>query len=934
MRKTILTIAAIILVTVGTMAQVTDAFKGIEPVTDPSMKRSLNGMWNLKVSKGIGDDTSIPQEDNTWGKIPVPGCWEVYGFCTPKYDSPNRLTGYYRTQFKIPSEWKGMRIALRFDGVLYGYDLWINGKPAGSWRSGYNTALFDITEWIDNKNDYQELAMRVISQFKGSDFDYNDDWAPNGIIRDVTLMAIPNTHLADITITPRLNGIVDISTKIANPRKNTKVKHEILDAQGKIVGSRRVMNPHLWTAETPYLYTLRTTLLQKGKALQTFEHKFGFRELTIDGKVLKLNGHPIKLRGINSHATDPKNLKVVSEALTLKDMCMMKEASINYIRTSHYPREPRFYELADSIGFYIINEVPFGYGDKNLSDSTFYPILQQRAQATIRRDKNHPSVLIWSLGNENPLTDICVRLGSYVKEKLDTLRPICYPQVGSYFTSLNYNFPQIADIYAPHYPKTSELADFYQKADRPIIFTEYCHSLGISFEDHDRQWEIIEHTPWIAGGSVWEWTDQGIPFKCSSDDQGSEHHYGYEERVFTSPNQGFEMAGNKGTDGMLFVNRTPLPNYYELQHNYACAAAIDSIAYINENSEVTIHIRNRYDFINLKDNIKFNWFLTADRDTICHGTFSPDCAPHQTIPYQLHLTHWKERLGIRLLHLTISDKADRVILCQTLKIKDTCKSNVEDACSLLFNRIKNNLSECEHGGNKLTENFMVRVGRKESMAERLRVSEQRIERYLQPLDNPYVRVDLRSEELPSGKRIRFSLLPETTNKFLSELGIAFLLDSSVDRVQWIGYGPYPSYPGRQQANRYGFWALHTNDIYFEGNRMNVNAALMTDSIGNGVLLYCQKGNINFENTDRGIVVTYNVAVAGQGPKFRRTAFPIISKELGKINGEFYLFKVDAKNYPSILKEIFSDPHSIRIPAKHFITQYDTYLMRYNEIKGK
>ena len=495
-------------------AQVTDAFQGILPVTDTQMKRSLNGEWNLKVVKGITDDPSVPATDDTWRMIPVPGCWEAYGFCKPTYHHADSLTGYYRTTFTVPEAWKGQCMIIRFDGVLYGYDLWINGKFAGSWRSGYNTALFDITPYINHKQGQQTLAMRVISQFPGSDFDYNDDWAPSGIFRDVTLMAVPHTHLKDLTIHTKNDGTVNVKTDIANANKQTNIRHEIFDAQGKVVGSNKVNHPHLWTAETPYLYTLRTTLLQKGKPLQVFEYKFGFRELTIDGNILKLNGQPIKLRGVTSHSTDPQTVKVIDEASILRDMKLMKEASINYIRTSHYPREPRFYELADSLGFYIIDEVPFGYGDKNLSDTTFYPILQQRAQATIRRDKNHPSVLIWSLGNENPLTDICIKLGDYVKRELDDSRPICYPQVGSYFRKFNYYFPKVADIYTPHYPSTSQIADFYQRADRPVIFTEYCHTLGISLEDHDRQWEIIERTPCIAGGSVWEWVDQGMPFQA------------------------------------------------------------------------------------------------------------------------------------------------------------------------------------------------------------------------------------------------------------------------------------------------------------------------------------------------------------------------------------------------------------------------------------
>ena len=518
MKKSFVIVTLIVCHLMVCKAQVVDAFGGILPVTDKQMMRSLNGEWKLKVVEGIKDDNSVPQEDGSWGTIPVPGCWEAYGFCKPTYDKTDPLTGYYRTTFEVPQEWKGQRIVLRFDGVLYGYDLWINGKKAGSWRSGYNTALFDITPFLNKKAAKQELSMRVISRFPGSDFDYNDDWTPNGIFRDVMLMAVPETHIEDITITPKLTGEVGIKVKVSKDGKGTSVKHEILDAQGNIVGTTKVENPQLWTAETPYLYTLRTTLLQKDKALQTFEHRFGFRELTIEGNVLKLNGQPIKLRGVTCHSTDPKTVKVIDEASILRDMRLMKEASVNYIRTSHYPREPRFYELADSLGFYIIDEVPFGYGDKNLRDSTFYPVLQQRAQATIRRDKNHPSVLIWSLGNENPLTEICERLGDYVKKELDSTRPICYPQVGSYFRRFNYDFPKVADIYAPHYPTTDQIGGFYQRADRPVIFTEYCHTLGISFEDHNRQWEIIEKTPCIAGGSVWEWVDQGMPFGGRMDD--------------------------------------------------------------------------------------------------------------------------------------------------------------------------------------------------------------------------------------------------------------------------------------------------------------------------------------------------------------------------------------------------------------------------------
>ena len=954
MKRLILVLLTAVIAITASAQEVRDAFQGILPVTDPQMKRSLNGEWNLKVIDGINEDTTVPATDETWGKIPVPGCWEAYGFCKPKYDSPNPLTGYYRTTFTVPQEWRGQRIVLRFDGVLYGYDLWINGKAVGSWRSGYNTALFDITDYL--KTGSQELAMRVISQFPGSDFDYNDDWAPNGIFRDVTLMAVPKTHLSDLTIRPKNTGEVSIDVKIANANKQTAVTHEILDAQGNVVGNTKVEHPHLWTAETPYLYTLRTRLTQKGKVLQTFEHKFDFRELTIErlrvgehssgiGKVIKLNGQPIKFRGVTCHSTDPKTVKVISDELTLKDMKLMKEASVNYIRTSHYPREPRFYELADSLGFYIIDEVPFGYGDKNLYKEEFYPVLQQRAQATIRRDKNHASVLIWSLGNENPLTDICIKLGDYVKSELDTSRPICYPQVGSYFRRFNYDFPKVADIYTPHYPTTSQIADFYQRADRPVIFTEYCHTLGISLEDHDRQWEIVERTPWIAGGSVWEWVDQGMPFisspksgeispSISSPKLGevrrglNDRLYGYEEKVYTSPTEGFEMCGNKGTDGLLYADRTPLPNYYELQHNYTQAAVTDSIIAIAEGqTAVDLHICNRFDFLNLKDNISFSWILTTDRDTIARGAFSPDCLPHQTVTYPLAIPATLNTNKICLLNVEISDAQGRVFNRQSIPI------NPSDLTLRVLSGLTENTAAPM---TKVQEGILVRAGRKATLAEALKVGDKRLKQYLLPLSGDgtsagTIKTDIKTEAVGNATHFTFSLTPDTTDTFLSELGIAFLLDQQIDRVQWIGNGYLPTYPGRYRAGRYGFWALQQGDLYFEGNRRGVDAAWLTDKDGNGLLLVCRNGNVSFEQTDRGIVLTYNAAVAGEGPKFARTAFPVIAKELGTINGEFWLYRTDADKLPSLVKELFGAPCSIPAPFRPFETQYDTYLMRFEDI---
>ena len=921
-------------------AEIGDAFKGVWPVTDPLMTRSLNGEWQLKVVKGIDDKREVPAADATWGKIAVPGCWEAYGFCEPKYDYPDSLTGYYRTEFTVPEEWRGQQVYIRLDGVLRGYDLWLNDQLVGTWESAYNTCLFDLTPYLKKKGP-QQLAMRVYTRFKGYEFDCFDDWATNGIFRDVTLMAVPKTHLSDLTVTTKTNGEVTLKTEVANATKQTTVDYDITDAQDNIVSTgERISQPKLWTAETPYLYTLHLRVKQKGKTLQTFTQKIGIKELTIEGNVLKLNGQAIKLRGVNAHSTDPRTVKVISDDLTLKDMRMMKEASVNYMRLSHYPREPRFYELADSLGFYLVNEVPFGYGDKHLSSRSYQDILMTRAEATVHRDKNHASVIIWSLGNENPLTKICIQLGDYVKQHLDASHPICYPQVGSYFRRFNYDFPAVADLYAPHYPTTGQIGGFYQRADRPVIFTEYCHTLGTSFEDHDRQWEIIERTPCIAGGSVWEWADQGMPFCFMNNPSSispqtsslphpfSSQKYGYEERVFTvSPSGanenaacGFEMNGNKGTDGLVYADRTPLPNYYELQHNYARAfvadVCTDSIATIG--NAVRLTIANRFDFLNLKDNVTFHWALTADRDTVARGAFSPDCLPHDSVQYTLPLETPADRLS--LLCFDIIDAQGHHFLQQSFVLQ---KPDIRWEGN-------GNLAEMIQCGP------LVRAGRKPTLAEQVTQKGRLPQKYLLPIDNDSVKADVRRQPIAGGEEITFTLTPDTADVFRAELGMAFLLAESIDRVQWIGQGPYTSYPGRHQACRYGLWAKHKDDLYFEGNHGGVDAALLTDANGRGVLITGDSLDINFEQTDRGIVVTVNAAVAGLGPKFAKTAFP--TQQGGKavapgepVSARFRIFPLKGSDMPQEVRRLFNAPSHVPQPLHPFASQYDTYLMRFNDV---
>lgn len=955
-------------------AEVYDAFKGIQPVTDKSVMKSLNGTWDLKVVKGIDDKKEVPAKDKTWGQIPVPGNWEQYGFCEPRYSFPDSLTGYYRTEFEVPEQWKGQHVILRMDGVLRGYDLWVNDQYVGFWEQCYNTCLWDLTPFIKNSGK-QQLAMRIYSRYKGHEFDNWDDWAPMGIFRDVTLFCVPETHVGyfkvetlevrgersevrgekatakvrfeiDVTGATAKSGIQLIARYPDGKELFTTGKNPVkLTADGKFVQEVSDKTALLWTAETPYLYTVEYNLFEDGKQTQHFQQKFGVRQLTIDdNQVLRLNGQTIKLRGVNAHSTDPQTVKVISEEHILRDMKMMKEASINYMRLSHYPREPRFFELCDSLGFYLVNEVPFGSrGEKNLSKPDYKDFLYTRAKATIDRDRNHPCVLIWSLGNENPLPKSCQALGRWVQE-YDTTRPYCFPQKGSYFKGFFKDkeknlsedfsvkkFPADIPVYAPHYPVTKQLKTFYANTDRPMVFTEYLHTLGISFEDHDLQWEVIEATPRIAGGSVWEWADQGMPFTLRGEketlDFFEERYWGYEERVFTSKDGGFMMNGNQGTDGIVYADRTPLPNYYELQHNYSRAAVIDQEAVPNEEKDgVTLHVRNRYDFLNLKDNVTFKWQYTVNCKTISEGTFSPDCAPHDTVAVELPLPLASQKDGVQLLNIEISDKQGLVFLRQALRVKQGWRNTATE----LAKRLKLEAVDGTKPDSKLVqEGPLARVGRKMTLAEKIKVENSRIDKYLQTLDNDFVTYDLsyadgKTSYAVTGKK------QEEKQRFLSEVGVAYLLDKKIDRVQWIGNGPYPTYPGRQQANRYGYWQMQQGDIYFEGNRMGVDAAWFSDVEGNGILFVGDKSNISFEQTDRGIVVTVNAAVSGQGPKFGRTSHSVTTDRLKTKKGSFRMYETKAGETP----RLFSSPATVPAAKNPFVTQYDTYLMRYEEVRGE
>ncbi|MYN06782.1 glycoside hydrolase family 2 TIM barrel-domain containing protein [Pseudoduganella aquatica] len=609
------------------------------PSSEAAYTRSLNGNWSFKYlpSLEIGADGGFaaPQFDaSAWATIPVPANWELKGFAEPSYaDELKDGLGLYRRSFRVPADWRGRRAFLRFEGVAFGYEVWVNGKKAGeSSASAFNRHTFDVSALLlPDSNADNVLAVRVTTKPHGFEFDLNDDWSLSGIYRDVTLFSLPAAYLQDYSTKTRLldGGAAELTVQAELSQSDADVRAVLLAPDGRTVGEFslprsgdahragviRIAAPRLWTAETPSLYRLRLTVSAGGKTLQTVEERIGLREVSIANGVLLLNGRPIKLRGVNHHDLDAKTGRAVTEAQMRQDLALMKQGNVNFVRTSHYPPHPRLLELCDELGFYVMDEVAIGHGEKNLEKPDYRDAILARVVPTIARDKNRPSVLIWSIGNENPITDAEMEAGRIAK-RLDPTRPITYPKIGSYFAKNYERIPDFVDLYSPHYPSNATLAGYAQKLKRPTILTEYAHALGLATDRIQVQWDIIQANPVFAGGAIWHFHDQGL-LRASSRpvDTGKPTQTAWLDQYHH-----YDTHGLDGADGLTYADRTPQVDFWQMRKVYAPVQFAERSAAVRPGAqEIALTVENRYDFRALRG-VKLLWALQRNGKSIQQGS--------------------------------------------------------------------------------------------------------------------------------------------------------------------------------------------------------------------------------------------------------------------------------------------------------------------------
>lgn len=567
------------------------AFENLEKAQSFDKKKSANylsmeGMWKFNFvkdhNKRPANFFALKYDDSQWKDFPVPGLFELngYGDATyknigyawatqfdpnPPYISElNNYTGSYRRTFELPKDWKGKDVYFHVGSATSNLTLWVNGKYVGYSEDSKVAAEFNISKYL--KPGKNLIAMQVMRWCDGSYFEDQDFWRFTGIAREVYLYARPKLHAADIRLNAALeNNYQDgvLNYKVSLKGGKTDVAITLCDKDGKQIaqatgaqGVIKVPKVNAWTAETPYLYKAYITLKNKQGAAEVIPQKVGFRNVEIKNAQLLVNGQPVLVKGADRHEMDPDGGYVVSLERMIQDIKIMKQLNINAVRTSHYPCDPRWYDLCDEYGIYITAEANLeshgmGYEEKSLAKFPEYIVPHiERNEGNVKPLINHPSVIVWSLGNESGYGVNFEKAYDWVKA-CDTTRPAQYERGG---------YDSKTDIYCPMYIGYEE-SESYCKSNgtKPYIQCEYAHAMGNSEGGFKEYWDLIRKYPKYQGGYIWDFVDQGLRDK--SPITGKEiFTYGGDYGRYPASDYNFNC------NGIIAPNRRLNPHAYEIQY--------------------------------------------------------------------------------------------------------------------------------------------------------------------------------------------------------------------------------------------------------------------------------------------------------------------------------------------------------------------------------
>jgi len=892
--------------------------------------RLLNGDWKFAWSPKPADRPmafyGTDFDDSSWGTIPVPSNWETEGHGIPIYSNitypfaknppfiahDNNPVGSYRTNFQVPADWDGQRIFIHFAGVESAFYLWINGQKVGYSQGSRTPAEFDITAFA--KPGKNLLAAEVYRWSDGSYLEDQDFWRLSGIFRDVSLVARPSVYIRDFWVRCDLDGQYEDATLLVTPIVRNDGKdcfdpytvEVVMYDQGRAVGQYPLMtwtvntqseatdsqttltasidNPKKWTAETPTLYDVVLRLKNaKGEVIEVVQCRFGFREVEMKNAQLLVNGKAIYVKGVNRHEHDPDTGHTISRESMIQDILLMKQHNVNTVRTSHYPNDPLWYALCDEYGLYVIDEANIeshgmGYdADKTLGNKPeWIKAHLERTQRMVERDKNHASIILWSLGNEAG-DGVCFRATSAWIHNRDATRPVHYERAG--------NRPH-TDIVCPMYARIETL-ERYAKSNpvRPMILCEYAHAMGNSVGNFQDYWDVIERYPSLQGGSIWDWVDQGLRKKT---EDGTEF-WAYGGDYGDTPND-----KNFCCNGLVLPDRTPQPSLKEVKKVYQCVKVtpVDAV-------KGRVRIKNKYTFLDTSF-LTLQWSLQENGQVIQSGDMpAPKIAPDQDKEMTLPITPVSFKVGAEY-YMTVgftltqnaswADKGHLVAwdqfvvpskavpvktteaLIGSLKVtQDDKKVTVSGSLvAVVVDKISGAMTSFKIGGRELLQSPMKpNFWRPLTDNDRGNKAEQRLAVWktasetrkiqsvtVQADETQHVQIQVQAS-LVQGKAMwtqvydvyshgqvtvscRFE--PKGDLPELPRLGMQMGISSNFSQVAWFGRGPWENYWDRKTGSAVGLYESTVEGLWHpyvepqeNGNRTDVRWLTLTNERGYGLL---------------------------------------------------------------------------------------------------
>lgn len=816
----------------------------LTPWTEPksSLYQSLDGMWDFFFSSVPDDKTTYNGEqvmdykgiDAVLNKradvdrIPVPSCWEMQGYDKPIYcnveyphsNTPpyikarpgyndggknyaiNPVGTYYRT-FSVPKDWLGRKTLIHFGGIYSCAQVWVNGQYVGYTQGANNVAEFDLSKFLREGDN--QLLVQVHRWCDGSYLECQDMFRMSGIFRSVYLYNVPASSIAHHVVQTATDGRVTVTIDT-----DVRATAKLYSPNGKLINQQefrqgraefKVEKPMLWTAETPYLYSL--DIVQDGMAFST---KVGIREVEVRGSLLFVNGKRVMLKGTNRHDTDPETGRTVTVASMQKDVVMMKQNNINTIRTSHYPNDERMYAMFDYYGLYVCDEADLeDHANQSISASkSWIPAFCDRIERLVTRDQNHPSVIMWSLGNESGA-------GSNFRDcyetakRLDPTRPVHYEGTR---IDKPYGGSAYSDFYSKMYPSMDWMAEHTNNLDKPMFLCEYAHAMGTAIGNLPEYMQAMEQSNSCIGGCIWDWVDQAI-YDPQELKQGIRRlHTGYD---YPGPHQ-----GNFCSNGIVTPERAETAKLAEVKGAYQYIA----FALANDALKVT----NKYAFRSLAG-LELEWQLLEQGVVRKSKTVSlPAVAPGETTT-------------LRIPDLRKAD-GEVMFVCRVRERKSTPYSNAGH--------------EVAH----FEQAFTV----PNDLPQLISVFAEFPHPNLRPDNHRWIENDRFQDTSVEGKadyKIHYvshaggivdaviSITPKTGN--LRRAGVVCELDSSLCNVSYYGEGPWENYPDRSVGTLMGRYsttvdalAEHNVKPQTTGNHF-VREVVLTDKMGNGWKVECPEG---------------------------------------------------------------------------------------------